>query len=193
MTKSKTTSVEMEKEIHKLDQGFKEYDKSIKSLTLDEMNKAPVEETEPEIKKSTRELQNANYIYLKPKRSISAPQKFNEEFRPLLEHLRQYVPFVAENKEVVGETICLWTRPIGGMPAEEWEVPVNQPVMGPRYLAEQISRCQYHRIIMDDTQPAYNLGVGTMTGAPTIDKTINRLEARPVSEKRTVFMGGTGF
>jgi len=56
---------------------------------------------------------------------------------------KEYVQFIAENKEIIGETIEIWTRPFGGMPAEFWKVPVNKPVWGPRYLAEQIKRCYY--------------------------------------------------
>jgi len=31
-------------------------------------------------------------------------------------------------------------KPFPGMPAEEWAIPTNKPINGPRYVAEQIKK-----------------------------------------------------
>lgn len=190
--KPKTSSDYAQTELDKAEKQFNEFDKSVKELTMDRMNAAPKEESEPETKISTRQAQNAKDVYLKPKRSIGAKDKFNEKFREKYEFDKQYVKFIAENKEITGETIDIWTRPYGGMPAEWWEVPCNKPVWGPRYLAEQIKRKFYHRLVMQQT-PTEHTGVGTMYGSMAVDTTVPRLDAHPVSERKSIFMGSTTF
>ena len=91
-----------------------------------------------------KEIADSKDIYLKPIKSIGSPQKFNEKFRDSYNYDKEYVHFVALNNEIIGEQIDIWTRPYGGMPAEEWIVPCGKPVWGPRYLAEQIKRRRYH-------------------------------------------------
>lgn len=176
-----------EKEMKKLEEQFDKFDESVKALTLDRMNEAPKAEVEAQTKMSQKEINDSKDIYLKPHKTISSPQKFNDKFKADYEHQKEYVRFIAENKEVVGETIDLWTRPFGGMNAEEWLVPVNKPVWGPRYLAEQIAKCTYHRLVMVD-KPTEQTGMGTMYGQMIADEVRNRLDARPAAKKSSVFV-----
>lgn len=188
------------KELDKAQQEFDNFKENIDQLTLDRMNAAPKEEVEPQTKISNREAQKTDGIYLKPIRSIMAVnpktgerEKFNEKFRKDWEFDKEYVKFVAEHKEIIGETIEMWTHPYGGVPAEFWNIPVNKIVWGPRYLAEQIKKCTYHRLRTDDHKVTSSDGLGTYTGQIIVDQTISRLDAHPVSEKKSVFMGASGF
>jgi hypothetical protein len=179
-------------ELDKAEAQFETFDKDVKSMTLDRMNQAPKQEVEPQTKIAQSDLDKMKDIYLKPKHTISCRDKFNEKFRESYNFDKEYVQFTAEHKEIFGETIPIWTRPYGGMPAEEWDVPVNTPVWGPRYLAEQIKRKKYHRLVMKD-RPIGSDGMGQYYGTMSVDTTIQRLDAHPVSKKRSVFMGGNNF
>lgn len=182
-----------EKELAKVEKQFEAFDESVKQMTMDRMLLAPKQETEPQTKLAQSEIAKTNDIYLKPIKSIGTNQKFNEKFRTDYEFDKEYVQFIAENKEIIGETIDIWTRPYGGMPAEEWKVPTNKPVWGPRYLAEQIKRKSYHRLVMRD-QPTNSEGGMQYYGAMAADTTIERLSAMPInSGKKSVFMGAKAF
>ena len=109
------------------------------------------------------------------------------------EFAKEYVYFEAENKEVIGETLQFWTKPFAGIPAEEWKVPVNKPVWGPRYVAERIKGCSYHRLTMDETQSTGTDGRGQYYGQMAVDSVIQRLDARPASTRKSIFMGAGGF
>ena len=197
--KPKASSESVVKEIEKVQEQFDAFDQGCKDLTLDRMNAAPKEESVP-LEISQKDIYNSNDIYLKPKRSIfPSPEpksgkieKFNEKFRGEYEHKKQYVKFIAQNNEIGGEDIELWTRPYGGMPAEEWNVPVNKPVWGPRYLAEQIKRKCYHRLVMEETITSAT-GAGKFYGTMAADSTIQRLDAHPVNERKSIFMGSRAF
>ena len=182
-----------EKELDKAEKQFDAFDQNIKELTHDRMNMAPKLEEEPQTKMSVREQQKAADIYLKPHKTIGCRDKFNEKFRDKYNFDKEYVKFIAENKEVIGETIDIWTRPLGGMPAEEWLVPVNKPVWGPRYLAEQIRRKTYHRLVMQRNTVRDVDHMGTYDGQMVADSTIDRLTAMPVTDRKSIFMGSNGF
>lgn len=189
------TSSLAEQELDRLDGQFKEFEDQVKSFDINTLAKAPKEETEPQTKMSQNEIASAlqKPLYLKPAKSIGSPQKFNEKFRDQWEYAKQYVPFIAEHNEVKGDTIEIWTRRYAGTPAEFWQVPVNKPVMGPRYLAEQIrSRC-YRRLVMDESKKTGSDGMGTWYGAMVAETTINRLNANPVTNKRSIFVGDSAF
>jgi hypothetical protein len=189
----KAHNSESAREIEKAKSQFDAFDANLKEMTLDRMNEAPKQETEPQTKLSQNEIANSKDIYLKPKRYISSRERFNENFREDYEYAKQYVQFIAENKELIGETMELWTKPFAGVPAEEWAVPANKPIWGPRYLAEQINRKYYHRLVMQENRSAGSGGFGEQYyGAMAADTTISRLEARPVSNKRTTFFGSSG-
>lgn len=192
MEKAKASSASAQKELDKVEEQFEKFDQDVKSMTMDRMNAAPKQETEQQTKISEREAQKATGVYLKPKKTVASRDKFNEKFRSDYEYDKEYVNFIAENKELIGETIDIWTRPYGGMPAEEWDVPTNKPVWGPRYLAEQIKRKYYHRLVMQDRTTASD-GMGSYYGAMSVDTTVQRLDAHPVSQRKSVFVSGSGF
>lgn len=157
---------------------------------------AEKQETEPQTKLSSNEIAKSKDIYLKPIRSLQGvnpktgvADKFNEKFRADYEFAKEYVQFIAEHKEIVGEEIEIWTRPYGGIAAEFWKVPVNKPVWGPRYLAEQIKRKNYHRLKMEQNVITSADHVGQMYGALSVDTLVQRLDAQPVVQKKSIFMG----
>lgn len=191
-SKPEVSSQLAQKELDKVEKQFETFNNEVKSLTLDRMNEAPKVDSEQQTKLSSKEIQKSNEIYLKPKRSISCKEKFNENFRSDYNFAKEYVNFVAENKEIIGETIDMWTRPFPGMPAEEWEVPTNKPVWGPRYLAEQIKKCTFHRLVMQD-RPIGSDHAGAYYGTMVADTTVQRLDAHPVNQRKSVFMGASGF
>lgn len=169
------------------------YEDNVKALTVDRMNQAPLQEVEQQTKLSSREIAKKPDIYLKPRRSIGSKEKFNEAFREEYNYAKEYVNFIAENYEIIGETMEFWTKPFAGMPAEEWAVPANKPVWAPRYVAEQISRCRYHRLKTVDAPIGPETGGVTHYGTMVADSIINRLDAKPVRTAIPVFMGGSAF
>lgn len=181
-----------EEEIDSVNEQMNAFSEGLSSLNIDEMNKAPKLETEQQTKLSYDEIQKKNEIYLKPKTNIGCKEKFNEKFRDAYNFDKEYVNFIAENKEIIGESIQLWTRPYPGVPAQEWVIPVNTPVWGPRFLAEQLKKCSYHRIIMDNKTVEDN-GNTRFYGGVQVQNTIQRLDAHPVSSRKSVFMGNTKF
>ena len=181
-----------ESELDKLGQQFDKFNDNVQALTLDRMNEAPKQEMEPQTKLSQSEIEKSKDVYLKPSRSIGSGQKFNEKFREQWNFDKEYVQFIAENNECKGDTIEIWTRPYGGLPAEFWQVPVNKPIWGPRHLAEQIKRASYHRLSMQNTTTQTD-GVGQYYGSLAVDSTIQRLDARPVSTRKSVFMGSRSY
>lgn len=191
MKKAKASTDFGQRELDKAEEQFKAFDENVKALTLDRMNQAPKLDTEEQTKLSTRQVQNAKDVYLKPKRSIMGKDKFNENFRKDWEFDKELVQFIAENKEIIGESINMWTKPYGGVPAEEWEVPTNKPVWGPRYLAEQIKKAYYHRFRMENSHVGSE-GGHQFYGAMAVDNIVQRLDAHPVSQRKSIFMGG-GF
>jgi hypothetical protein len=179
-------------EMDKLDAQFQAFDKNVQELTQDRMKAAPKEEVEPQTKIAQSDLDKKKDIYLKPHKTISCKEKFNEKFREDYNFKKEYVHFIAENHEIIGESLDLWTRPFPGMPAEEWKVPTNTPVWGPRYLAEQIKSCSYHRLKMQQTTTGGD-GMGQYYGSMAVDTTVQRLDAIPVSSKKSIFMGANSF
>lgn len=178
-----------EKELDKAEKQFEAFDQEIKTMTLDRMNQALKQESEPQTKIAQSDLDKMNDVYLKPFRSISGKDKFNEKYREDYEFAKQYVNFIAENKEIIGETIDLWTKPFAGVPAEEWKVPTNKPIWGPRYLAEQIKRKNYHRFSMENRQATSSDKYGVYTGSIVVDNVVQRLDAYPHTVRKSIFMG----
>lgn len=181
-----------QKELDKAQEQFETFDQNVKQLTLDRMNAAPKKEVEG-AKISQREIEKSKEVYLKPNRSIGAKETFDEKYREDWNYAKEYVQFIAYNKEVRGESIECWTRPFRGVPAEFWQVPVNKPVWGPRYLAEQIKSCCYHKMAMDKTITTGSDGHGQYFGSMVVDETIQRLDAQPVAAKKSIFMGANNF
>lgn len=181
-----------QQELDKADAEFKKFDAEVKEMTLDRMNSAPKEETEGP-KLSQKEIRNSKDIYLKPERVISSQEKFNEKFRDAYNFQKEYVNFVAENLEVIGETIEKWTKEFPGQDCEFWKIPTNKPVWGPRYVAESLKKCNYHVFSMDEKEVIGADGTASYTGRMVVDSVKQRLDAHPVSARRSVFMGASGF
>ena len=181
------------KELEKAQEQFDEFEKNVKDLTLDRMNAAPKQEMEPIHKIAQKDLEKSNDIYLKPFKSIGSAEKFNERFRDDYNFSMEYVRFIPEFRELIGETIELWTKPFPGMPAEFWQVPSGKPVWGPRHLAERLAGCKYHRLVMKQNISTGMDGLGQYYGAMAADTQIQRIDALPVSTRKSVFMGATSF
>jgi hypothetical protein len=184
---------ESQKQLQEAEKQFEAFDQNIKDLTMDRMNAAPKPEVESQTKMSQSDIQKSNDVYLKPFRSVGSREKFNENYREGYNHDKEYVQFIAENKEIIGEAIDIWTKPYAGMPAEWWKVPCNKPIWGPRYLAEQIKRATYHRLTMQQNSMTSADGMGQYYGTMTVDTTIQRLDATPVSSRKSIFMGAKSF
>lgn len=187
---------ESAKEIDRLGKQFDSFKESVDTLTLDRMNQAPKEEVEPQTKIAQKDLDKMRQIYLKPAKRVASREKFNETFRPAYEFDKEYVHFIAEHKECQGETMEFWTKPYPGMPAEFWKVPTNKPIWAPRYVAEQIKRKSYHRLHMDAGGPKSGSDMGDQVsyhGQMVVQRTIQRLDAIPVSNRKSIFMGASGF
>lgn len=183
-----------EQELDKAQEQFDNFDKQVKELTLDRMAAAPKMEVEPQTKLSQKELERSKDIYLKPKRTYPSKEKFNEKFRSDYDFQKEYVCFTAENKEIIGEAIELCIKPFPGCPAEDWVVPVNKPVWGPRYLAERIKGCDYSILIMDENQ--VNSGDAKTVqwcNKVVVDRRMPRLLAMPASNRKSIFMGASEF
>ena len=181
------------KELEKCEEQFKAFDDNVQQMTMDRMNQAPREDAEPQTKIAQRDIDKSKDVYLKPFRTIGSREKFNERFRGDYEYAKEYVRFIAENKEAQGETIDMRTKPYPGMPAEEWKVPVGKPVWAPRYVAERLHGCNYHRMTMTD-QVTGGDSIGTKYyGQMAVDSIVQRLDAVPVSNKKSIFMGAGGF
>lgn len=181
-----------ETELDKLEKQFDKFDEEVKAMTQDRMSAAPKKEVEEQTKLSSGEIEKSKEIYLKPTRTISTHIKFNEKFREDYNFDKEYVHFIAENHECIGDNIEIWTKKYPGQPAEFWTVPTNKPIWGPRYLAEQIKKCCYHRLVMKDSVTA-TAGVGSFYGTMAADTTVQRLDARPVSSRKSVFTGANNF
>lgn len=180
------------KEMENAEKQVDAFNESVKDLTLDRMNTAPKQESEPQTKLSQREIERSKDLYLKPERTIGSREKFNENYREQYNEAKEYVHFIAENKEIIGEALEIWTKPFAGMPAEFWKIPTNKPVWGPRYLAEQIKRKFYHRLKTEDRVTGTD-GTASYYGSMVVDTTVQRLDAIPVSSRKSIFMGASSF
>jgi len=178
-----------ETELQKAEKQLDAFDASVRSLTLDRMNTAPTVDREMQTTMSQNQLARATDTYLKPSKSIGSQEKFNENYRKEYDYAKEYVQFIAENKMIIGEIIEMWTKPFPGLPAQFWQVPVNKPVWAPRFVAEQIKRAKYHILSMRDSVTAGADQMGQYYGTMAVDSTIQRLDAHPVGNSRSIFMG----
>lgn len=191
MEKPNTSNPEVKKELDSIERQLEASTASMKSVDKESL---PVQETEMQAKLSQNEIAKMEGIVLKPKKTQGSNQVFNERFRKEYEYRKEYVNFIAEHKELIGENIEKWTRPYGGLPAEFWEVPTNKPVWGPRYLAEEIKKSSYVRYVQQDR--VQNIGgaegVGQMYTGMVAETIVQRLDAHPVSQRKSIFMGAGG-
>jgi len=188
MTERPKISSFADKELEKVEKQFEQQEEQIKQV-MENRTFAPPPSEEMQTKMSSREIQNSKEIHLRPISTIGSKEKFNERFREAWNFSKEYVNFIAENKELIGESITLWTKPYPGIPAEEWVVPVNKPIWGPRYLAEQIKRKYYNRLVMKESQRTSEDAFGQYQGALIADEQIQRLDCHPVSTSKSIFMG----
>jgi len=179
-----TQKSKLSKDLEKAAKAADAFEESVKEMTFDRANEAAAKETTPQTQMSQAEIKKSKGVYLKPKRTISSREKFNSSFEKEYNYKKEYVSFIAENKEIIGETLDFWTKPFAGVPAEEWEVPVNKVVWAPRYVAEQIKGCKYHKFSMED-KPTTVEGDMTYYGSMVVDNTVQRLDAQPVNTERT--------
>jgi hypothetical protein len=185
---------ESQKELDKATQQIDMFNDQVEQCTLDRMNLAPKMEHEPQDPKSSNQIARLPDLYLKPHRTVGCAEKFNENYRKEWNFSKEYVKFEAENKEIIGETIDMWTKPFAGIPAEWWKIPCNKPLWAPRYVAEQLKRCYYHRLIMGKQTSAGHDSYGNeFLNTIAVDSTVQRLDARPVSDNKSIFMGNTRF
>lgn len=188
------------RELDKVEAQFDAFDKNVKDMNMDSMQHAPKQEMEPQTKISQRDLDKNKPLYLKPKRTYppgvhpktGVQEKFNERFREEYNYAREYVEFIAENIEILGESIKLSIKKFPGTNIEDWEIPVNVPVMAPRMVAERLTECNYHVLKMED-RPVENTSGGTFYGQMVAKSKVQRIDARPVSSRRSLFMGNSDF
>ena len=178
MTTPKVNSAS-QKQLDKMQGEFDTFQENIESMTKDRLDAAPKIETEQQTKISNREAQKYDAPYIKPLRSINSKEPFNEKYRKDWERGWEYVKCIFENNEIIGEQIELWTKRFAGDPAHQWKLPVNKPVWVPRLVAEQVQKCRYHRLRMEDQPTSQGEGM-TFYGSVSVDREIARLDARPV-------------
>lgn len=180
MTQPKVNSAS-QRELLKAEDQIKDFEAQVKAITPDVVGQLPVQETEQQTKLSTKQIDKEDGYFLKPSKSVSCKEPFNERHREDYDFFKERVRFIAENNEVIGSTIEIWTKPFSGIAAEYWEVPVNKVVIGPRYLAEQIARKSYTRLMMDEHKVSGYEGSATMLGQFVGTHKIQRIVARPAA------------
>lgn len=183
MTRTKTNAEQTKEMIEKSDA----FDAQVKEMNIDAMNKAPTQEYEPP-KVSQKQI-SENESYAKPSRWIADRQKFNPAFEKDWEYAKQYVHCIPIHNELRGDLIEFWTHPFGGKGAEFWQIPSDKPIWIPRYAAEQLTKCKYHRLKMDEAKTRAADGSGTYFGQMVAETTIHRLDAVPVNSGKSIFMG----
>lgn len=184
MNKPKVNS-DSQKELDRVEKQFEQFNEQAQSMTLEAMNKAPLKDIEQQTKLSNREMNRDDAPYIKPVRSLSGTDKFNEKYRKDWEHAWEYVKCVVENLEIIGERVQKWTKKFAGDPAHFWEIPVNKPIYLPRFVAEELSKCWYHRLKMDESMTSPNGNGITHYGAIVAEQRVHRLNCRPVNSSFT--------
>lgn len=184
MVKTPRVNSEGQKELDKIDGHFQDFHEKIQAHDPFG-NKAAIEEA-PQSQLTKKQL-DADAPYLKPVRSMPRSQGgkdgvkvyFDEKHREQHDRDWEYVKCIVENYEIIGEQVEAWTAKWGCDPAHFWKVPVNKPVWIPRLLAEQLSKCKYHRLRMDNT--VYDShAVGAMYGTMIADDVKHRIDCKPV-------------
>lgn len=165
-------------ELVRLDRQIEEKKAELAQLSIDEMNKAPLKETEQQTELSKREAKKMDAPILKPLRTMSSVDKPNPQFEKQRQRDKEYVKVVVENNEMRGEPVELWVKEWPGDPATLWTIPVNKPVMVPREVARSLSKCKYHELKMDEAQEHSSDGMSSYTGVMEVQSTIERIQVR---------------
>lgn len=168
-----------DQELKRADEQFNKFEEQVKSLTHDEISKAKIVEMEPQTKLSTREIEKSDAPYIKPVRAIFSTEKFNEAFRKERDDGWKYVKCIVENNEIQGERIEKWTKRWTGEPAHFWQIPVNKPIYLPKFLAEELQNCCYHRLVMEEASQSNNDG-SSLTHSLVSKETRHRIDCRSV-------------
>ena len=150
--KPKVTS-KGEQELKKAEAQLEKFQDQVKSLSVDTVSKAPAQETEPQTKLSKKEIDKLDAPYIKPTRAIFSTEKFNEAYRKERDEGWKYVKCIVENNEIHGEKVEKWTKRWPGEPAHFWQIPVNKPIYLPKFVAEELQGCSYHRFVMQSRNP----------------------------------------
>lgn len=191
--KPKSSSGLAEKELDKAQEQFEKFDEQVKALGSDPINIEKPIETEAQTLLSQKQLSKSPDIYLKPMKRIGCKEKFNERFSQAFEYDKEHVRIIAENNEIIGEAIEMWTRPYPGVAAEFWVIPTNKPIWVPRYVANQIKRKSYRRLKTDNNAHTSTDNMGQYTGSLIADTTVQRLDARLAPDTKSVFSGSRYF
>lgn len=170
-----------QRELDKAEAQFEKFDTEVKNLTLDRMNEAPKEEKAP-LEVAKKDLYKDG-LYIKPVRSISSKEQFNEKFREAHSKAWEYVKCQATNGEIIGEKIELWNKKFAGDPATFWQIPVGISIYIPRMIAKQISDCKYHRLRMEQNTVTENSGGMQYYGSLAVDSTVQRMDCVPVNKE----------
>lgn len=141
-------------------------------------------ETEPQTKLSKREGEHVDAPEIKPLRAVRRPVggqhkatvSWDEKYRDARNKDWELVKCIVENNELIGQEVEVWTAKWGCDPAHFWKVPVNKPIRIPRMLAEQLSKCNYHRLKMETNADAKNFVDANIVA----DHVVHRIDARPV-------------
>lgn len=186
--KPKPTSLAAERELDKVESQFNEIEKDIKKINIDRMGLVPKLQYESQTKMPQSEIANSKIFVLKPSNFVTSREKFNERFRDSYNYDKEYIEFIAENIEIRGEMIEMWTKPYPGMPAEFWKIPVNKPLAGPRYVCEQLKRKFHHKLTMQEGTTVGSDGMGQYYGKMAVETTVQRLDAREIPKTRSYSM-----
>lgn len=152
----------------------------MKSLNVDDIQTAPIKEEDPQTKISKKAIDDLDAPKIRPSKTFAPIDKPRPEHDSLRKRAWEYVKVIAENKEVIGETIQSWYKPpISGEACHFWEVPVNTPVYIPRMLAEHLATRIYPRHKMVD-RATRGLGHGEIMQVMVVEETLRRLDCRPV-------------
>lgn len=182
MSRQPRIDSEGHKELNKVQEQISTLTEPIANSDISARAALPEVECEPQTKLSSREAKSADAPYIKPLRSISSKEKFNDKYKDAHRNGWEYVKCIVENKEIIGEAVEVWTKKFPGDPAHFWRVPVNKPIFIPRLLAEQLASCKYSRLKMkeDERQVTGSDHAGTYVGALQFEETVKRIDCTPV-------------
>lgn len=178
---------EGQRELDRVEDQLKSFSDSV-GTAREESRNLQSKETDPQIKMSQAEMNKSEVLYLKPKRTFPSREKFNEKFRDEFNRQSEYVDFIAENREVRGESIDFCIKKFPGQPVEEWVIPVDRPVSAPRYVKERIEDCGY-TIFTTTDQPTGSEGGVRYYGSMVAEERKQRLAARDYVKKPRIFTG----
>lgn len=170
-----------QRELDRAEAQFEKFDTEVKNLTLDRMNESS-EVEKPSVEISKKDAYKDG-VYIKPVRSISSKEPFNERFREAHTRAWEYVKCQAVNGEILGEKIELWNKKFPGDPATFWQIPVGVNIYIPRMIAKQISECKYHRLRMEQNTITENSGGMQYYGSLAVDSTVQRMDCVPVNKE----------